>query len=149
MVKRKAGQPEKLVEIDLDYVERLSASGMTMPQVAAALGVSQATIYNKMAKSQEFLEAIKRGKKVSDGKVVESLYSRAIGYSHPDTHISSYEGEITVTPIIKHYPPDTGAAFIWLKNRKSEDWKDRHDIHHSGEIKLPAIVQLPPKKPKE
>ena len=35
---------------------------------------------------------------------------------------------------IKHYPSDTTACIFWLKNRKSENWRDRKEVEHSGEI---------------
>lgn len=34
-----------------------------------------------------------------------------------------------MTKITKHYPPDTAAAFIWLKNRAG--WRDKQDIEHT------------------
>jgi len=46
--------------------------------------------------------------------IYTALYKRAIGYSHPDVHISNYQGEITITDIIKHYPPETQAAREYL-----------------------------------
>lgn len=85
----------------------------------------------------EFLESLKRGKIQADSEVAEKLFQRACGYSHPDVHISNYQGDITVTDITKHYPPDTAAAFIWLKNRAG--WKDKHDHILSGQVTL-----LPP-----
>ena len=47
-------------------------------------------------------------------------------------HISAYEGEVIITDITKHYPPDTAAAFIWLKNRQG--WRDKQELEHSGQI---------------
>jgi hypothetical protein len=31
-------------------------------------------------------------------------------------------------PVKKHVPPDVAAAFIWLKNRRPAEWKDRHEV---------------------
>jgi hypothetical protein len=37
-------------------------------------------------------------------------------------------------PIVVHYeehcPPDVGAAFIWLKNRDPERWRDVQNVEH-------------------
>jgi hypothetical protein len=37
-------------------------------------------------------------------------------------------------PVIVHYtehcPPDVGAAFIWLKNRDPEHWRDVQNVEH-------------------
>lgn len=64
------------------------------------------------------------------------MFERATYYSHPDTHISNFQGDITVTPLTKHYPPDTTACIFWLKNRKPKDWRDKveSDVHVTGEI---------------
>jgi hypothetical protein len=84
--------------------------------------VTEKTIRN-WKKRLEFITALKKGKVDADARVAEALYHRALGYSHPDVHISNYQGDITITDITKHYPPDTAAAFIWLKNRAG--WKDK------------------------
>lgn len=73
--------------------------------------------------------------------VAESLYKRALGYSHPDVHISNFQGMITVTDIVKHYPPDTGAAFIWLKNRQPHKWKDKVEVKEDINLNI-----FPPKE---
>ena len=37
-------------------------------------------------------------------------------------------------PVVVHYvehcPPDVGAAFIWLKNRSPERWRDVQNVEH-------------------
>ena len=38
------------------------------------------------------------GKSDADDRVEKSLFQTAIGYSHPDVHISHYQGAVTVTP---------------------------------------------------
>lgn len=118
-----------------DYAEqarRLSLLGQTDAEMAAFFGVSERTFHGWKKSHPDFLQSIKEGKADADAKVAEGLYSRAVGYSHPDVHISNYQGEITVTNIVKHYPPDTAAAFIWLKNRQPDKWRDR--IEHQADV---------------
>jgi hypothetical protein len=34
---------------------------------------------------------------------------------------------VVQVPYREHVPPDVAAAFIWLKNRCRDEWKDRHE----------------------
>ena len=61
--------------------------------------------------------------------MAESLYKRATGYEHKEDDIKQYLGEIIVTETIKHYPPDTAAMNIWLKNRRGKI----KDVDDSGQ----------------
>ncbi len=118
-----------------DYAEqarRLALLGQTDAEMAAFFGVSERTFHGWKGAHPEFLQSIKEGKSDADAKVAAALYQRAIGYSHPDVHVSNYQGLVTLTPLTKHYPPDTGAAFIWLKNRQPEKWRDR--IEHQADV---------------
>ena len=49
-----------------------------------------------------------------------------------DVEIFQYQGEPVIVPVKKYYPPDTGAAMAWLKNRKTDRWKDKHETEFSG-----------------
>jgi len=57
-------------------------------------------------------------------------------------HISNYQGDVTVTEVTKHYPPDTAAAFIWLKNRRPDLWRDKQEHQLSGPNGEPVQVHL-------
>lgn len=94
-----------------------------MEEIANFFEVSLATIKIWKKKHPRFVAAIKKGGIESDANVAHSTYRRAIGYSHPDVHISNYQGQITVTPIVKHYPPDPASCAIWLNNRRSANWR--------------------------
>lgn len=78
---------------------------------------------------EEFSASIKRGKEIADAKVAEALFNRACGYSHPEEKIFNDGGVILRADTIKHYPPDTAAAFIWLKNRGG--WKDKQEVDNN------------------
>lgn len=107
-------------------VYKLCLLNATDAQIADYFGVSESTLNLWKLKHKAFSESIKDGKIRADTEVAESLHARAIGYSHPDVHISNYQGDITITEVTKHYPPDTAAAFIWLKNRQG--WTDKKNI---------------------
>jgi hypothetical protein len=98
--------------------------------------VSADTIAEWKKVHKEFSESITRGREYADANVASRLYERAMGYSHPDVHVSNYQGEITLTPLVKHYPPDTQAASLWLRNRQPHKWRDKteHEHTHKREI---------------
>jgi len=126
------GRPTLYQAAYAEQVRRLALLGQTDVEMAAFFGVSEATFHRWKHAHKDFCESIKEGKADADAKVAVALYQRAIGYSHPDTHISNYQGEITVTNTTKHYPPDTGAAAFWLKNRQPDKWRDR--IEHEADV---------------
>ena len=39
----------------------------------------------------------------------------------------------------RQVPPDTTAIIFWLKNRKTDVWRDRREIDHSGEMKQTVV----------
>ena len=53
--------------------------------------------------------------------------------------ISTYEGDVTITPIIKHYPPDPVSMIFWLKNRCPKRWRDKIDKDINGSIKVQIV----------
>lgn len=112
--------------------EFAAGRGFTDKDLAKMFGVDERTINRWKDDYPEFCQSLQRGKEIADDAVEKSLFQRATGYSHPDVHVSTYEGGVTITPIIKHYPPDTAAAFIWLKNRRPKAWRDRQEVKHEG-----------------
>lgn len=128
-------------------------AGATLMELADFFGVSLSTIKEWRNVHPEFSTATKVGGAVADSRVERSLFERANGYSHPDVHISAGKEGVTVTPIIKHYPPDTAAAFIWMKNRMG--WRDKTEIEHTASGDLLEVMRLareragltPPDKP--
>ncbi len=130
------GRPSKINTIDFSKVKHYGANGYTDKELAKIFHVHEDTINNWKKEYPEFFESLKKGKLIADAKVEASLYQRACGYSHPEIYITNYQGKVTITPIIKHYPPDPTAMIFWLKNRKKDEWRDGHQVEHTGEIKL-------------
>lgn len=126
--KEKAGPGGRPTKFNADYVrqaEMLAKKGCTDPEVAAFFQVATSTVSLWKLKHPEFSEALKLGKAEADARVERALFERATGYQHPDVHISNYQGEVTVTPLVKHYPPDATAMIFWLKNRRPDLWRDK------------------------
>lgn len=106
--------------------------GATDQQIAEMLGIVCSTFYIWKIEHEDFAAALGDGKRVADDRVVNSLFQSAVGYSHPDVHITNFQGEITKTEVLKHYPPNPTSCIFWLKNRRKEEWKDRHDHEVGG-----------------
>lgn len=113
--------------------ELMAARGLTMTQIADALGMHYDTLNEKKKEFSEFSEAIKRGQAKGIGTITNCLFERAIGYSHPEDKIfCNKDGEVTTVETMKHWAPDTTAQIFYLKNRAG--WKDSKDVKHSGNI---------------
>lgn len=102
--------------------------GALDPDLAEAFGVSRKSIHEWRAKHPEFAEACAIGKEAADDMVEQALFHRAIGYEHPATKFFNHNGVVVTADYIERYPPDTAAAFIWLKNRRPKKWRDKQEV---------------------
>ena len=118
----------RISKIDLSKVKHCTSKGYTDKELAIIFGVDDKTINNWKKEFPEFFLTLKAGKLLADAKVEASLYQRACGYSHPEVHITNYLGNVILTPIIKHYPPDPTSMIFWLKNRKPQEWRDKTEV---------------------
>lgn len=123
-------RPSKFDPTKCLQAEKLCKLGATDKELADFFEVSEQTLNSWKSAHPEFLESLKKGKAVADAEVASKLFHRATGYEHGDVHISNYQGEVTITPLVKHYAPDTTAAIFWLKNRRPDLWRDR--MEHTG-----------------
>lgn len=114
-----AGRPTRYRAELAEEAENYALIGFTDVEIAEALEISLRSLDNWKKKHPEFMQAIKRGKQIADGKVAASLYKRATGFMGPDG---------------KYYPPDTTAGIFWQKNRQKTHWRDKHDVEHSGRV---------------
>jgi hypothetical protein len=114
--------------VDLAY--KFCLMGATNEKLAEFFDVATATVSNWMNEHADFLDAVKRGRVQADGEIAHALYHRAKGYSHKAVKIFAdvKTGDEKIVEYTEHYPPDTAAAFIWLKNRAG--WRDRQE--HTG-----------------
>lgn len=116
--------------------------GATDKEMANIFNIAESTFYLWISKHLEFSEALMRGKTMADANVAKSLYHRALGYEHKETITATFQGKITDTmEVIKHYPPDTPAATLWLKNRQPAKWRDTQNIEIAGPNGGPVLLQ--------
>jgi len=75
---KKTGRPQILINDEMiRRAEAYAAQGLTMPQIASVLGMSQTTLYDKKGKFTEFSEAIKRGKDKGIATITNALFNKA------------------------------------------------------------------------
>lgn len=113
---------------------KLALLGATDIEIADFFDVSVATIYRWKHTQDDFCEALKAGKEVCDSRVERSLYQRAVGYEQEEVKIFMPAGadEPVYAPFRAKVAPDVTAAIFWLKNRKSEAWRDRKEVDHQS-----------------
>ena len=111
----------------MEQARKLCLLGLTDAEIADLWGVSERTINQWKNDVPGFSQSIARGKVLADADVAERLYERALGYTHAETVINCYQGAILRTKVTRHYPPDTQAASIWLRNRRPGIWRAQPD----------------------
>jgi hypothetical protein len=129
---------------------KLALLKLTDPEIADVLEIPFTTFNTWKAQHPEFREAIARGKTPVDAEAVVKLRDRAFGYSHEAVKIFMPAGatEPVYAPYTEHYPPDTNALSLWLRNRQPTRWRDKQDIEHSGEVGWREILEASLDKPK-
>jgi hypothetical protein len=138
-----AGRPTKYDRTLCEQAYKLYLLKATDEEVSDFFGVHVDTLHEWRRVHKEFSEATTRGKLQADAEVAEKLRHRAIGYSHEAVKIFMPAGaaEPVYAKYTEHYPPDTAAASLWLRNRQPEKWRDKADLEHSGPNGGPIQVQ--------
>ncbi len=118
------GRPSKFKTIDIEQLKFLVSKGCTDEEICQFFRIARSTFYLYQQNNKEFSDIIKGWKQFADDAMERSLYQRGMGYSHEAEEIFCAFGKVTRVKTIKHYPPETVAAIIWLKNRRPEVWRD-------------------------
>ena len=138
------GRPTKFDAKLLKQARELALLGLTDAEMAKVFDVALSTFALWKRTHPEFSDAIAQGKVIADAQVAASLHHRAIGYSHPETVLNAYQGVVIKTRVTRHYPPDTQAASIWLRNRHPSRWRTQPEPIDDDDTPLPVkvIVQV-------
>lgn len=101
--------------------ENLAASGLTLEEIARAIGIGTATLYEKKNEYPEILEAIKNGKARANAIVHNALMILIQGVKVKDKN-----------GVIYTRPPDLGSIVWYEKSRRG--MTDKLALDHSGSV---------------
>lgn len=122
----KAGRPTKYKAEFAKQAAKLCKLGATNADLANFFEVGTTTIDRWIAERPGFRGALKAGKNEADDRVERSLYQKAVGYEYDAVKIFMPAG--ATEPVYATYreklPPSDTACIYWLKNRRSDKWRD-------------------------
>ena len=128
----------RLVEI-----EAWKRDGLTDEQICKNLGIVKDTFYKYKEKYTDFSDALKKGKEVADIEDENALFKRAIGYTYKEVtkEVKDIDGKKStfIKEVTKVVPGDVAAQIFWLKNRKSNNWKDKRE-NENDDTKLIEVL---------
>ncbi|HHQ5046749.1 TPA: helix-turn-helix domain-containing protein, partial [Staphylococcus aureus] len=120
----------------LDLVEGWKRDGLTDEQIARNFGVNFKTVMKWKEDHSEFMEAIKKGKEVSDYELENALHKRATGYYYEEETVTN-AGKVVKVKKYEHANP-TSLIFA-LKNRLPHKYRDKVEqeiTNRNFEIKI-------------
>ena len=158
---------EKKEDADnLLIAESLARDKWDNKQIAKYFGYSEAHFSHKVSDNPQLAQALKRGRKPLEISVENALYRRATGLK-VKTQVRKFiekkcecagtdekctlcggtgkiiTDEEAVTETITELPPDTGAAALWLKQKKSDIWnKQPIKLEVGAEVKVNQDVKI-------
>lgn len=153
--KDKGGRPSLYKPEYAEQAYKYCLLGATDKELASFFNVCEDTIHNWKKDYPEFFESLKKGKEIANAEVAHSLYNRAKGctvntkqvfkikevvYNQNGERVEREKIEIIEVP--QEQAPDTAAAFIWLKNRAPQYWRDKVETEHSGSIKTNLEINV-------
>ena len=151
---------ETLVKPKLDLVEGWFRRGLSVEQICDNLGVSRSAFDRWVMKNADLRHAVEIGREVSDIKVENAMFKRAVGYTYweitkerrqverknPESgELEQIHALITTKKVLKHVIPDVQAQQYWLENRASNHWRRKpKDIVDESSVneQILSIVEL-------
>ena len=145
---KKAGPKSKSKWKDeyIDLIPELILQGASITKIAKILKITRETIYEWKRQNKSFSDKLTTAQDdYNSGKVENSLLRRSLGYRYTETtQERDKDGNLVPTKKVrKHVVPDTGAITFYLKNRKPDRWKDKHEVEGGLTILNPEKVSKP------
>lgn len=130
----KRGRPTKYRPEFSAVARALCARGATDLELAAEFGVSIDTIRYWQTKHEDFCLALKVKKGEFDHRIERAFAQRATGYTQPATKFFLPRGSRKPVRVdyLEHFPPDPGAAKMWLAARRATEWREVNRQELSG-----------------
>lgn len=130
-----------LRKVHYRLIRNLAAQGLTISEVAEVLEIDKETLAKRLRSDDKLEAAFFEGSRTPVKLVEQSLFQRAIGYNYEE-----YEEKIIYkdgVPIhlptkkaVRHLPPDTKAAELYLTNRAPDRWKRVNQLNIQGSLTL-------------
>lgn len=140
------------VEKKLILVEAWCRDGLIEKDIAHNLGISIPTLRKYKNEHIALFSALKRGKEEADIMVENALFKRTQGYRYDEIIKESFavmkdDGTLgyemrETKRITKEVLPDPTSMIFWLKNRKKLEWRDKHEVEKTVEIKVPMLEDI-------
>lgn len=158
------GRPTSYKEEYNEQAYKLCLLGATDKDLSDFFKVTEQTINNWKNDFPKFFESISLGKEKADMEVAQSLYKGAIDRTVPKEQAFKVkevfyengkrvkeEERIEVVVVDEFVPSDFRNVQFWLKNRKSDRWRDKQEIDHTsgGEKIEPTRIVFGSKGKKE
>ncbi len=133
--------PQLILDLTLKYATDI--------EIAKALGIHYSTYYRWINEYPELQTAIKHAKQIRAQKLIPKLKKRAMGFNYTEVTEECMEinGKPTPAPkrvktVKKHYPPDVGALKFLLTNGLPDEYRNKQELEHHGEIQGGASVMV-------
>ena len=132
---RKRGRPLRYSPKVLEVARKALSEGATLDEVARLVSTNVRNLYVWAARYDNFKQVLKAAGAPADDRVVLSMYQRACGYDVKTEKVyRNSDGSITRVETTEHVPADVGAAAIWLKTRRREEWGESGDGVKAGTV---------------
>ena len=142
------------VESKLVLVEAWCRDGLIEADIAHNLGISKKTMELYKKDHSNFLAALKRGKEEADILVENALFKRTQGFRYDEITTESFPVYEVMTGkllgyemretkrVTKEVLADPTSMIFWLKNRKKLEWRDKHEVEKTIEVKVPMLEEI-------
>lgn len=108
----------------IELIKGWRQCGCTYKEITEHMGVDIRTFRSWRKKYPELEEALVIGMEITNTRVVNALYKKAVGFYYDESIEELVEGEMRTTKIYHKYsPPDVKAILSWLYNRASNMWR--------------------------
>lgn len=152
---RKPAWDELKITKKLDAVRGWTMQGATMEELGDMLGVSTATVYKWQATKPEFAEAVRAGRHVSNGELLNAAFKQSVGFMFTKSMPVKYKvfekfsvknkngvvseelkqvEKIEMVEVTEFVPPNANLLQFMLTNRLPDQYKKKEHVEHGGTI---------------